>query len=47
MIRGAAERRMNGLSATTPQADAAWITECVLRQLGLSTTAQNGRHGDT
>jgi AcrR family transcriptional regulator len=33
MIRGATERRMDKLSATTPQQDAAWITACVMAQV--------------
>ena len=33
MIRGANERRMDGLSTTTPQDDAEWIMSCVLGQL--------------
>ena len=35
LIRGATERRMDKLSATTPQQDAAWIAGCVLRQVQL------------
>jgi AcrR family transcriptional regulator len=33
LIRGATERRMDKLSATTPQEDAAWITACVMAQV--------------
>ncbi len=33
MVRGASERRMDRLSTTTPQQDAAWITDCILRQV--------------
>ncbi len=43
MIRGATERRMDKLSATTPQADAAWITECILRQVAPPGTAKASR----
>lgn len=37
MIRGATERRMDKLSATTPQEDAAWITACVLVQVRFAS----------
>ncbi len=33
MVRGANERRIDRLSTATPQQDAAWITECLLRQV--------------
>ena len=33
LIRGATERRMDKLSASTPQQDAAWISACVLQQV--------------
>ena len=35
LIRGATERRMDKLSASTPQEDAAWVAECVLQQVRL------------
>jgi hypothetical protein len=33
MVRGVVERRLDKLSGTSAQEDAAWITECVLRQV--------------
>lgn len=33
MVRGASERRMDKLAATTPQGDADWICTCLLRQV--------------
>lgn len=33
MVRGASERRMDKLAATTPQQDADWICACLLRQV--------------
>ena len=33
LIRGATERRMDKVTATTPQEDAVWITACVLGQV--------------
>ena len=33
LVRGATERRMDKVTATTPQQDAAWIAACVLRQV--------------
>lgn len=33
LIRGATERRMDHVTTTTPQEDAAWILGCVLRQV--------------
>lgn len=34
LIRGATERRMDKLSMSTPQQDAAWIAACILQQVG-------------
>ncbi len=36
MVRGANERRIDRLSLSTPQEDAGWITECILRQVRYS-----------
>lgn len=37
LIRGATERRMDKVSAFTPQQDAAWIAGCVLQQVRFRT----------
>lgn len=39
LVRGATERRMDKVSATTPQQDAAWITETVLARLKVPASS--------